>query len=109
VMSGDVNKQWNWNRGEAQGNSYCCTSPDLSRALRRNPHLRVFVASGHFDLGTPSTASDWSLAQLDIPPEVRKRVTHKYYDAGHMMYTRDADLSQLKGDLVDWLDEGRAD
>ena len=108
VMSGDVNKQWNWNRGEAQGNGFCSTSPDLSRALRRNPHLRVFVASGHYDLGTPSTASDWSLAQLDIPADVRRRVTHRYYDAGHMMYTREDDLSRLKGDLVAWLDEGRA-
>jgi len=103
VMSGDAHKQWNWNRGEAQGNGFCSTSPDLARALRRNPHLRVLVASGHFDLGTPSTASDWSLAQLDIPADVRRRVTHRYYDAGHMMYTRQADLARLKADLVDWL------
>jgi carboxypeptidase C (cathepsin A) len=103
VMSGDAHKQWNWNRGEAQGNNFCSTSPDLSRALRRNPHFRVFVASGHFDLGTPSTASDWSLAQLDVPVDVRRRVTHRYYDAGHMMYTREADLAQLKRDLVEWL------
>ena len=103
VMSNDAHKQWNWNRGDALGNSFCCTSPDLSRALRRNPHLRVFVASGHFDLGTPSTASDWSLSQLDIPAEVRKRITHRYYDAGHMMYTRAAELAKLKEDLVAWL------
>jgi carboxypeptidase C (cathepsin A) len=103
VLSMDTNKHWNWSRGESQGNAYCCTSPDLSRALRRNPHLKVLVASGHFDLGTPSTASDWSLAQLDIPADVRQRVTHKYYDAGHMMYTRDEDLAQLKKDLVAWL------
>jgi carboxypeptidase C (cathepsin A) len=106
VISPQVHKQWNWNRGEAQGNSYCCTSPDLSRALRRNPHLRVLVASGHFDLGTPSTATDWSLAQLDVPVDVRTRITHRYYDAGHMMYTRETDLSQLKVDLVDWLAAG---
>jgi carboxypeptidase C (cathepsin A) len=105
LLSMDTHKAWNWNRGESQGNSYCCTSPDLSRVLRRNPHLRVFVASGHFDLGTPSTATDWSLAQLDIPPEVRPRITHRYYDAGHMMYTRQADLSQLKRDLAAWLDD----
>ncbi len=108
VLSMDAHKHWNWNRGEAQGNGYCSTSPDLSRALRRNPHLRLFVASGHFDLGTPSTASDWSLAQLDIPTEVRRRITHRYYDAGHMMYTREADLSQLKQDLVAWLEAGAA-
>jgi carboxypeptidase C (cathepsin A) len=31
-------------------------------------------------------------------------VTHRYYDAGHMMYTRQADLAQLKTDLGAWLD-----
>jgi len=103
VLSMDVNKGWNWNRGEEQGNAYACTSPELGRALRRNPHLRVFVASGHYDLGTPSTASDWSIAQLDVPPEVRPRITHRHYDAGHMMYTRQADLAQLKADLAAWL------
>ena len=67
VLSMDAHKHWNWNRGEEKGNSFACTSPDLARALRRNPHLRVLVASGHYDLGTPYSATDWSLAQLDAP------------------------------------------
>jgi carboxypeptidase C (cathepsin A) len=71
--------------------------------MRRNPHLKVLVASGRYDLGTPYSATDWSLAQLDIPAEVRTRLTHRYYDAGHMMYTREADLRQLKADLAAWL------
>ena len=88
VLSFDVHKPWNWNRGEDKGNGFASTSPELSRALRRNPHLRVLVASGHYDLGTPYSASDWSLAQLDVPADVLARVEHRYYDAGHMMYTR---------------------
>ncbi len=103
VISMEVNKQWNWNRGEEKGNNFTCTSPDLSRALRRNPHLRVLVASGLYDLGTPYSASDWSLAQLDAPPEVLERVQHHYFDAGHMMYTREADMRKLKRDLAAWL------
>lgn len=102
-MSEQAHKAWNWNRGEAQGNSFTCTSPDLARALRRLPHLAVFVASGQFDLGTPYSATDWSLDQLDIPAEVRSRITHRYYGAGHMMYTREADIRQLKADLSSWL------
>jgi len=105
VLSHEAHKQWNWNRGEEKGNSYACTSPDLSRALRRNPHLRVLVASGHYDLGTPYSASDWSLAQLDVPAEVLARVQHRYYGAGHMMYTREADMLKLKRDLAAWLAE----
>jgi len=103
VLSYDAHKAWNWNRGEDKGNSFACTSPDLARALRRNAHLKVFVASGRYDLGTPYSASDWSLAQLDAPAEVLTRVEHHYYDAGHMMYTRQADLVQLKADVAAWL------
>ncbi|MEP6738772.1 MAG: peptidase S10 [Caldimonas sp.] len=103
VLSLDTHKAWNWNRGEDKGNSYATTSPDLARAMRRNAHLKVFVASGRYDLGTPYSASDWSLAQLDVPADVLARVEHHYYDAGHMMYTRQADLTQLEADLSAWL------
>ena len=103
ILSMEVHKQWNWNRGEDKGNGYASTSGDLARAMRRNPHLKVLVASGHYDLGTPYSASNWSLAQLDAPPEVLARIEHHYYDAGHMMYTREADLVKLKADLVAWL------
>lgn len=103
MLAGEVRAAWNWSRGTTQGNSYACTSPDLARALRRNPQLKVLAASGRYDLGTPYSASDWSLAQLDAPAEVLARVTHRYYDAGHMMYTRQADLMQLKADLAVWM------
>jgi carboxypeptidase C (cathepsin A) len=103
VLSMDVNRGWNFNRGEAKGNGFTCTSGDLSRALRRNPHLRVLVASGYYDLGTPYSATDWSLAQLDVPADVLARVEHHYYGAGHMMYTREADMQKLKRDVATWL------
>ena len=104
VLSYDTHKAWNWNRGEDKGSGgFASTRPDLARALRRNPQMRVFVGSGRYDLGTPYSASDWSLAQLDVPADVMTRVRHHYYDAGHMMYTREADLKQLKTDLAAWL------
>lgn len=103
IFSMEVNKAWNWLQGDSKGNSYTSTSHSLARALRRNPHLRVLVASGYYDLGTPYSASDYSLARLDLPAEVMARITHHYYDAGHMMYTRTEDLKKLKSDLKSWL------
>ena len=103
VLARDVNRGWNWNRGESSRMGFTSTSPDLALALRRNTHLKVLAASGRYDLGTPYSASDWSLAQLDAPAEVLARVQHRYYDAGHMMYTRQADLVQLKTDVASWL------
>ena len=107
VLSMDVNRAWNWKRksgsDDAEVEGYTSTSPDLALALRRNPHFKVMVASGRYDLGTPYSASDWSIAQLDVPPEVMARVRHHHYDAGHMMYTRPADLAQLQLDLAAFL------
>ena len=103
ILSMDVHKSWNWLQGDSKGNSYTSTSGALARALRRNPHLRVLVASGYYDLGTPYSATDYSLARLDVSTEVMARVTHHYYDAGHMMYTRTDDLKKLKADLKAWL------
>ncbi len=107
VLSDAAHKAWRWQRGplDAPGEPgwFTTTSDDLARAMRRNRHLRVLVASGRYDLGTPYSATDWSLAQLDAPPDVLARINHRYYDAGHMMYTRQADLAQLKADLAAWL------
>jgi len=103
TLNREVNKAWNWAREGASREGFASTTPDLALVLRRNPHLRVFVASGRYDLGTPYSATDWSLAHLDIPAAVAARVQHRYYDAGHMMYTRQADLQQLKSDLTAWL------
>ena len=83
---------------------FTATSTDLSRAMHRNPQLKVPAASGRYDLGTPYSASDWSFAHLDIPADVRERITHRYYDAGQMMCTRQADLKQLKANLAECLD-----
>jgi carboxypeptidase C (cathepsin A) len=104
VLARDVHEAWNWNRGGHTHGGFTSTSPDLARALRRNVNLKVLAASGRYDLGTPYSASDWSLAQLDVPAQVMARVQHRYYDAGHMMYTRQADLKQLKADVAAWLD-----
>ena len=103
----DVHRAWKWQRkagaegGDVDG--FTSTCPDLALALRRNPHLKVMVASGRYDLGTPYSASDWSIAQIDVPPEVMARVSHHHYDAGHMMYTRPTDLAQLQTDLAAFL------
>lgn len=102
LLNGEVNQGWDWSRGQRR-EGFASTSNDLARAMRRLPHLKVFMASGRYDLGTPYSATDWTLSQLDAPAEVLARLTHRYYDAGHMMYTREADLRALFADLGAWL------
>lgn len=87
-----------WNYGQAATNRYLNVAPQLRDALVRNRYLRVFVASGYYDLATPFSATEYTLAHLGDQATAR-RVTHAYYEGGHMMYTRREQLRRLKEDL----------
>lgn len=86
---------WDW---KAQ-NQYLNMNEDLLELMTQNPHFRVFVGSGYFDLATPFGATDYTFAHLPVDPILRGNITMKYYDAGHMMYIHKPSLVKLKKDL----------
>ena len=69
------------------------------QANTRNPTLRTFVASGDYDLATPSVATDFTFNHLGLDPDLREHVTIHYYKSGHMMYIHRPSMLQLKADL----------
>ena len=89
-------KTWRFNDHE---NKYLSTGPLLRDALHRDPHLRVYVASGYYDLATPHAAGDHSLAHLGLRPGVRERLQVRYFEAGHMMYLHAPSRQQMIEDL----------
>jgi carboxypeptidase C (cathepsin A) len=76
------------------------TGPDLAQAIGLNPHLRVLVLNGYYDVATPFFASEVMFSQLRLTKEQRARVETKYYEAGHMMYLHQPSLEQMKKDLA---------
>lgn len=88
-----------WNFGPAQ-NRYLNVAEDLRRAMSENPHLKVFVASGYYDLATPYFATDYTLSHLGLEPLLQENISVRYYDAGHMMYIQEASLEKLKRDVT---------
>jgi carboxypeptidase C (cathepsin A) len=75
-------------------------TPQLERAMRTNPHLRVHVAYGRYDGATPPYAAEDVLAHLRIPEELRANIEHRYYEAGHMMYVHEPSRLQQSADLA---------
>ena len=77
---------------------------DTSEALRsswtQNPHLKVLVASGYYDLATPFRAAEYTFAHMGIDPAFRQRLKVEEYEAGHMMYLHAASLAKLKADVA---------
>ena len=61
----------------------------LAAAMRANPHLRVYVASGYYDACTPYFATRHTFAHLAIPAELRGNVEFADFEAGHMMYVHE--------------------
>lgn len=65
---------------------YLNVADDLREAIINVPSMRVLLASGRYDLATPYFASDYTIEQMRLPPELRGNVTTQYYGGGHMMY-----------------------
>jgi len=58
----------------------------LERLLRANPHLRVRIEYGYYDLATPYHAAEDMVAHLRVPQEAFDRIEHDYFETGHMPY-----------------------
>jgi carboxypeptidase C (cathepsin A) len=105
--SNPANQQWNWkhNAGENFGfPGSPNTEGDLIQAMLVNPHLKVEIENGYYDLATPFFATEFTVDHLGLPPGLRKNITLQYYDAGHMMYVREEDLAKLKTNVGNFID-----
>jgi len=84
-------------------NQYVNVGETLRAAMTYNPHLKVFVANGYYDLGTPYFATEYTFNHLGLSEELRKNVSMEYYDAGHMMYIHMPSLKRMKTDLAKFI------
>ena len=75
----------------------------LRSAMLHNPNLRVFIASGYFDLATPHFAADYVVDHLGLEPAFLEHVTTRYYPAGHMMYVNGALRERLSEEIRTWM------
>lgn len=87
-----------WSYGEFE-NRYVNTAETLRKAMNQNPHLRIFVANGFFDLATPYLATRYTFDHLGLDPSLRDNVHMTYYQSGHMMYIHQPSLAKLTEDL----------
>jgi carboxypeptidase C (cathepsin A) len=89
-------EHWNYNAP----NRYVTTAPHLLHAMIDNPQLQVLVCGGWYDAATPHFASDHSVSHLCLYPSLAGRIKTTYYECGHMVYLREADLAKFKADAA---------
>lgn len=103
ILGGGITSPWNWNTN----NAYADTSQALSSAMRKNPYMKVFVASGYYDMATPYFAAEYTVSAMNLEPELRRNFSFAYYEAGHMMYIEKGSLRKLKEDMTVFMQASR--
>ena len=77
--------------------------PDLAAAMAYDPHLKVLVTGGYFDLGTPYFAARHEIAHLPMPARLQKNVAFRFYHSGHMIYLHEPSLHALHDDVATFI------
>lgn len=60
--------------------------PDLAAAMKYDPNLKILLAGGYFDLGTPFYAGEYEMHQLGLPQNLEQNISFHYFPSGHMVY-----------------------
>jgi carboxypeptidase C (cathepsin A) len=90
-------RPWSYDKHQ---NQYVNVAETLREAMSKNRFLKVFVASGYYDLATPYLATRYTFNHLGLDPSLQKNISMRHYQAGHMMYIHEPSLNQLKEDLA---------
>lgn len=90
-------------RFEDHQNAFVDVGEMLRKAMSLNPYLKVFAASGYYDLATPYFATRYTFAHLALDESLAANVQIHTYEAGHMMYSHLASLRKLREDMVAFL------
>jgi carboxypeptidase C (cathepsin A) len=82
---------------------YISRFPDASNTLRQSmsahPSMKLFVATGAYDLATPPATSKYSVEHMRLPPQLAKNIDFHTYEGGHMMYVYEPSMKQLRKDI----------
>lgn len=102
ILSMKTHEAWDY---EDFKGTYVDTSENLRDVVSRSPKMKVFVASGYFDLATPYYATEYTFSHLGLVPERKENIRIEYYEAGHMMYVHKPSLQKLAKDLRHFVDD----
>jgi carboxypeptidase C (cathepsin A) len=88
---------WPWSFKDSE-NAYLDVSETLRSAMTQNPHLKVNMVCGYYDLATPVYNAEYVISHMGLRPDLRSNVVINYYKAGHMVYVSKETDEKLKAD-----------
>lgn len=99
ALNMDVNSSWKRDEMKHVFEAPAGSTDDLRFAMSMNPHMKVLITHGYYDMVTPYFSSERLVEQMKLLPEQRKNLAIKHFGGGHMFYT----WSKSRADFRDWV------
>jgi carboxypeptidase C (cathepsin A) len=96
---------WDFKHNGGEGERSINVMPDLAKAMKTNPNLRVALHGGYYDLATPYFAADYEMHHLPIPASLQKNISYDWYPSGHMVYAHEDSLKKLHDNVARFIGE----
>ena len=100
LFNKEANDVWDWGAG---GQGYPERAEALRNAMTKNPRMKVFIASGYFDLTTPYRETQHTLTHLGLDVSLRASIRTEMYESGHAIYLDSASLPKFKADIAKFI------
>jgi carboxypeptidase C (cathepsin A) len=100
-----INRAWDWGTAmnfSAGLGGYPQTATNLQSAMAKGRYLKVLVMEGMYDLATPFYASAYTFQHMRLNPDYLRNISFADFKSGHMVYTDEAALKEMKRVLDHW-------
>jgi len=114
VFTGITNVDWDWTHSDptsatTKDRDSLYTINDLAGTMIANPDVKVFQASGYYDIVTPWYQTRLDLQGMAIADNLKANLQIKEYPSGHMIYLDNASRTAMKADLAAFYSSVTAD
>ncbi|MEN9223555.1 MAG: hypothetical protein Q6M04_14065 [Thermostichus sp. BF3_bins_97] len=89
LLNFEVFKAWQFTQKGEFKQGFIGAMDELRTSMALNPHMRVNIHHGFYDLVTPYFASNHLVDLMKLDPRLKANLTLRHYRGGHMFYTWD--------------------
>ncbi len=108
LLNFEVFKAWQYNQKGEFKQGFIGAMDELRSSMALNPHMRVNIHHGFYDLVTPYFASNHLVDLMKLDPRLKANLTLRHYRGGHMFYTWDPSRLQWFAEMQEFYRQAMA-
>jgi len=104
LLSMEVNQGWQVDTERHALESQIGATDDLRYGMSLNPHMKVRITHGVYDLVTPYFSSNRIARLMRLSDSAKSNLSLKHYPGGHMFYAWEASRAEFSRDIREFYD-----